>query len=230
MPYRRRRKPKKPTRKRRYKSNRMVKYTGQGLTKSYPVGKTFKFRTRYVETLVSINPGAGGTADSHVFSMNGLFDPDITGAGHQPLGFDQLVGTMYNHYTVIGSRARITATNTDSTYAQTLVAHLKDTATVSTDISQVIENGLCRWTQLGTAQAGNSTKTLVLNCSPTKFFGRKVLQDDVFRGDSSSNPSEQVYLHITGAPVNAVDSADMRLSVEIEYIAILTEPRELTQS
>ena len=36
--------------------------------------------------------------------MNGLFDPDITGFGHQPMGFDQLCPTLYQSYVVTGCK------------------------------------------------------------------------------------------------------------------------------
>ena len=51
---------------------------------------------------ITLNPAAG-TVSKHVFSANGLFDPNITGVGHQPRGFDQYMA-LYNHYTVIGAR------------------------------------------------------------------------------------------------------------------------------
>jgi hypothetical protein len=41
---------------------------------------------------------------SKVFSLNSLFDPDISGTGHQPYGFDQLCSSTgpYTRYKVIG--------------------------------------------------------------------------------------------------------------------------------
>ena len=39
--------------------------------------------------------------------MNSLFDPNRTGTGHQPYGFDQL-STFYNRYYVTGSKMTVT--------------------------------------------------------------------------------------------------------------------------
>lgn len=36
----------------------------------------------------------------HLFRANGIFDPDVTGTGHQPLYRDQ-VADLYTNYTVI---------------------------------------------------------------------------------------------------------------------------------
>jgi hypothetical protein len=61
---------------------------------------------RYGEQ-VTLNPGSGSNA-SYVFAMNGLYDPNITGTGHQPYGFDEYCAAAgagpYNRYTVVKSR------------------------------------------------------------------------------------------------------------------------------
>ncbi len=44
---------------------------------------------RYCESRV-VN-GTTGALGTYVFSANGLFDPNITGTGHQPYGFDQMI-------------------------------------------------------------------------------------------------------------------------------------------
>lgn len=211
------------------KSKSMFKSKGPGLVRSAPFPKTFKFKTKYVETRIALDPGVGGTPSTYVFSMNGLYDPNITGTGHQPIGFDQLM-TMYDHYTVIGSRARITLFNRDSTYPQTIIAHLKDDVTVSSDENTLLENGLNRYITVSPQGSAGCNKSLQLNCSPSKFFGKKVLQDDIFRGSIASNPSEQVYLHLTSFPMEGTDTGQVRLTVEIEYTAILTERKELVGS
>jgi len=44
---------------------------------------------RYCESRV-VN-GTTGALGTYVYSANGLFDPNITGTGHQPYGFDQMI-------------------------------------------------------------------------------------------------------------------------------------------
>jgi len=60
---------------------------------------------RYVE-YVSQDLGAG-VLGTYAYRCNSLFDPNYTGTGHQPLGFDQLAA-LYAHYTVLKSRIRVT--------------------------------------------------------------------------------------------------------------------------
>lgn len=207
----------------------MIKTVGSGLTKASPLPKKFRFTTKYVEQQVDINPGAAGLPSTYVFMLNGLYDPNITGVGHQPIGYDQMMA-MYDHYTVIGARARVTLSNLDTTYQQHCLVHLKDDATTSNNVPQIIENGMCRYTTVGRQGSGNSVKTLQLNCSMKKFFGRSPLGAEKYTGTVSNNPSDGVFLHITVGPNAAVDTSSVRALVEIEYVAILTEPKELAQS
>lgn len=53
---------------------------------------------KYVD-LVSVSSTAG-VVGSYFFKCNGMFDPNTTGTGHQPMYFDNC-GAIYNHYTVV---------------------------------------------------------------------------------------------------------------------------------
>lgn len=194
-----------------------------------PLGKSYKFHTRYVDKNVVIDPTAGGVPATHVFSLNGLYDPDITGVGHQPIGFDELM-VMYDHYCVIGARVRITFSNTSNQYQQLCIAQIKDTATTSTESNEIIENGNCKYTTLGALSGGQGNREIVIKASPSKFFGRNVMEGDKYQGTVSSNPADQLYLHLQCGPLTAVDAGPVYATVDIEYIAMLTEPKQFNQS
>jgi len=68
---------------------------------AFPNTKTLNLR--YVENF-TLNPGVLGSS-VNVFSMNGLFDPNISGTGHQPMFFDNYMA-IYGQYRV--NRAYIT--------------------------------------------------------------------------------------------------------------------------
>lgn len=56
------------------------------------------------------------TADvpaSHTYRANGIFDPDYTGVGHQPRGFDQWA-SHYKKYRVISSKVTVLTNSTSS--------------------------------------------------------------------------------------------------------------------
>ncbi len=208
----------------------MIRYTGSGLGKSSPLPKVFKFSTKYAETQIDLNAGAGGLMVSHLFAANGLYDPNVTGVGHQPLGFDQIM-PMYDHYRVIGSRIRATFSNADTSYSQIVGIHLQDNTTVSeTSIDPLIENGMTRWTKVAPEGSGGCVKTLQMNFSNKKFFGKAASSGDKYLGTISSNPTELAYFRLCCQPDHANDTGSVRCTVEIDYIALLTEPGNLAQS
>lgn len=226
MPY------KKKTYKRKKRKYPVKRYNKSMFSQSpsYPIGKSFKFKTRYAEVQKELTLPAAGFPVHQVYTLNGLYDPDISGTGHSVLGFNQIM-PLYDHYCVVGARARITFHNRDTTHAVLVAAHLQDNTNLSTDVNQIIENGMCKWTMLGLKGSGNSVKSMTMNCSPNKFFGNKVMQDEKYRGDISSNPADQVYLHITAQTEDAgTDSFQINYTIEIEYISVLTEPKQLLVS
>ncbi len=87
--------------KRRRKRGKMVRYTRPG-NQGLPLGKTFKTKLRYV-TQLELGSGTNDFASHHFYRANSAFDPDLTGTGHQPMGYDQLA-LFYDHYTIIGSK------------------------------------------------------------------------------------------------------------------------------
>lgn len=227
MPYKKKRRfvPK----KRKYKKRRYAK-SMFSLSSSTPIGKSFKTMLRYVDKNVQLNPAVSGVPASYVYTMNGLTVPDITSGGtHNPLGYDQF-SVMYDHYTVIGSRARVSFSNTDTQYQQLVILQLKDTATTSTLTNENLENGNNKWATLGIHGSGQAVKDLTIKCSPSRFFGRKVMQGDKYQGSLATNPSDQVYLHIQCGPLEAVDADIMDVTIEIEYIVVFTEPKILASS
>jgi hypothetical protein len=81
--------------RRQLKRNRMIIYKA-------PIPNKFATKLRYSES-VNIDPSLGGVPGVHVFNASSCYDPNTTGIGHQPRGFDQWMA-MFDHFTVVGSR------------------------------------------------------------------------------------------------------------------------------
>lgn len=213
---------KKRTYKRKYKS-RVPK---QLITNRF--SRTFK----YVETK-SYNPGIA-TAAINTYSANGMADPDITGFGHQPLGFDQLVGVLYDNYTVIGARIRchFASSGTSGTISQFRVGvSVRDTAGFSGSGTTLIEQGRTNWKTI-TPIGGKSQAIVTNKISISKFLGRSnVMSDSQLKGDATNNPTEQAYFLVWVAGIDdSEDGGAVFVTTEIEYLAVLTEPKLLGPS
>lgn len=194
-----------------------------------PVPDTIKATLRYFENNLTIDPTVGGLAANYVFSANGLYDPNITGVGHQPLSFDQYMA-MYDHFTVIGSKITVFARNGDESYGQMVGVRYSDSATVESDPRTLIENGRCVYRLMDEGDESDAC-SVSMGLNIGKVLGRKsVLDEDDLRGGAGGNPAEQAYWHVFAFPDSAVDSGAIRFSVQIDYIAVFSEPKLLALS
>lgn len=193
------------------------------------VPKSKKVRLRYPFT-VSVNPNA--TVASHLFRANDLRDPDYTGTGDQPNGFDQWMA-FYNHFTVIGSQMVAAFIQPSSTAIPNIVGiKLQDSPTAETDLMNIVGDPRCHWDVSNTVSNSSSVVKMSCNYSAAKFHGVKdVIDNDELQGDTSASPTEAAYFAVwAGPPDQASDSATVYVTGFIDYIAILQEPKDLGHS
>lgn len=194
-------------------------------------------RLKYVDE-ITLDPSAGGIATS-VFSANGMWDPYIGAGGHQPLYFDQYMAN-YDHYSVLGSKIKVTPLPNDSQYATTSTPGaygviVDDDVTFSyTSLAQIVESNQSRgkWRMYSNKLTGANTSgkrpTIVQH-----FSAKKMIADplgDSNKGTVASNPSDGVFYQVWTSSVNANDPVPCSFLVELEYIALLTEPKFIAQS
>lgn len=170
------------------------------------------------------NPGV------YTFSLNGLFDPDLTSSGHQPRGFDQLM-LFYDHYICIGTNIRIDFCNVSSSNQALVFASVKDTSTKSTNITDYTESTNTKWTLLASESGGSSTKSMTLKVNPNKFLGRShPLSDPQLKGSNAANPNEGASLHVGAICTDYFTASSVHIVVTIEYDTIFIEPKQVAQS
>ncbi len=229
MPRRKRKTYKKPKLKRAYAARHGPR--NQLVSLRNPIAKRAIVKLRYC-TGITINPTSGLTG-SHVFHASGMYDPDITGTGHQPLGFDQWM-TFYDHYTVIGSRIHVNfqATAAGATTGASVVGiRLSDSQATSNSITLLTEQGSTSYRYLTDSDAKAET-SVIKSFSAKKYFGTKnVIDREDLKGSSSANPAEGAFYEVFVGPyTGSQDISETYAYVTISYIAILTEPRQLAQS
>lgn len=195
-----------------------------------PLSRTLKARMLYTSdvgiTLLSLaqNPG------TYVISLNSLFDPDRTGGGHQPRGYDQLM-LMYDHYTVINTKCRIDMHNNETNRPAYVICTVRDSATESTNYTDYTESLNSNWKILGVEGSGTADKTIMLNINPNEFLGRShPLSDPQLKGGATSSPVEECFLHISGMGFDQFTACSINIMVTLEYTVIFTEPKQPAQS
>lgn len=180
---------------------------------------------RYMEN-ISLQSIAGSTA-SYQFVCNGMYDPNNTGLGHQPMFYDQC-SALYNHYHVIGSKifVRVVANSANSGCAYITLLQDDDTVAGLT----TFESSELPQTSMRLIPAGSNNGFHLSNkFSARKTYGKSVLANSNLRGTTSSNPAETKLWRIS-LQEQAGLTHTLRVMVSITYIAIWTEQRELGQS
>lgn len=194
-----------------------------------PIPYKLKTSMLYQER-VTLAPAAG-VASVNVFSVNGTFDPNITGIGHQPRGFDQLMA-LYDHNVVVSCDIRVdypgvgAGGNINPTIAFIAV---RDFTTLGTTERDYLELGDCTY-EICSPSQGYPTR-LMMTCNPNKFLGRKSpLSDPHLKNSDTSNPTEQCYWHVGLAQASGLDPTSLPVTVVIKYTVVFIEPKDPGQS
>lgn len=206
--------------------------TKQVIKSSIPgsLGTSMLQKFRYVDK-ITLNPVAGGSA-TYSYRANSLYDPDFTGTGHQPIGFDQLMN-FYNHYTVLGSRLKVTFVATGSnplTGAAIVGIELSGSSPATTAINDLYEQGRSRMKIMTNANADQKV-VVNHNLSVKKFLGQNPLDEDANAGTAAANPTEVIFFHVFATGIDTTtDPGQIDVIVELEQVAMLHEAKPLAGS
>lgn len=192
----------------------------------------------YYESALGLTAPTSGNAVTYFFSANGMFDPNITGTGHQFIGFDQMM-LLYEQATVIKSSITVTFNVGPGLTVQCGVALFPD-ASGLTNPQQLVENGLIKFIPItsgsSTFQNHRCHTQVTLSCDVAKYFGRPSYQglvdDDNLYTTAAANPVEQVYYGIVAWQISPDGSTTTSIGfdVTIAFDAIYWEPRKLAIS
>lgn len=190
---------------------------------------TITKRLRYSTTFAGAT-ASGAITSTQVFRANDLFDPDVTGTGHQPMGFDQLM-QWYNHFVVLHAKITLVCKNTTAS-APTVCLRIDADSNAITVIDRVVEIGGCVTEDLEVKGAYGANKKLSLSADICKLQGVRrsaITADPSLQGSAAASPAEASYFHITMWDT-AGTTGSMECDVILEQVAVFLEPRSLVQS
>jgi len=170
-----------------------------------------------------------GTFASFQFSANGMFQPATSGA-HQPMYFDQMTA-LYDHYCVIGSKIRAIA-SADASGSTTKPAIISLYVNDDTSTNYTSSTGVQEFGNRTRLLAWNAIKPVILNASwsAKKRFSKNPLANDELQGTSSTNPTEQSFYTLGVQDITGAVNVTMDIWIEIQYIAIWKELKDVGQS
>jgi len=238
MPYKRKYGKRRKTfkrRPRRTNKRRRFSVRKQTILEGFPKQKLVKLR--YVEQ-VSLDPGLGSYAVSE-WRANSVFDPNLSGVGHQPMGFDQW-SQIYERYVVCGSKINVqfapitVGSVAPGFYGISMYGTAGQlVATYPGNLDSVMESKLSGkvHTMAGNFNSAATPTQLSRNFSAKKFFGKSNVTDDTDIGATiSANPTNQAYFGVWYGTSGGNDPGIANFKVMIDYIVLFHEPFLLTAS
>lgn len=176
-------------------------------------------KLKYTEIL-AFTSTAGAITDN-VYKANSLFDPNNTGTGHQPLGYDQ-ISVWYARYRVFGSKITLrcyqTGTGTQNALTGTVSILSSSSATPSSVGTTIAERdaGVTR-----TVGAGGSTLN-VLSASaragtPRGETPAKVRNDPNYEAGIGADPTTLTYWLVYYSTADQATTSVCNMNIDIEF-------------
>ncbi len=216
----------KQTANQKNKSQKQVKGRGRK-QKTGPLNSAFAPLTRrtlkYTDNKMLTETAAGAGAH-YVYALGGMYDPDFTGVGSQPMWFDQLltVSGPYLKYRVTDASVVVTfANNTNGN----VYVYWNATVSSATPASLVAaqQKPFSQFALLNPNTSGRGQRVFRARFDLAKILGitrNHLLNDDYYAGSYTANPLSQPYLQVGvfAAPGGAV-VGQVNVTVEIDYHA-----------
>lgn len=187
--------------------------------------KELRIKHRYVDYKTFTS--TAGVLGSQSYRCNGMFDPDYTSTGHQPLYFDQLAA-LYNHFTVTASKITVKfLAGTANSAVPLLVAMYvnDDTSVTPANLYNQAEQSTARFGMVPVQ--GNGTLVLTSKWSAKENFGPGVISDPNLQGTSAADPTEQQLWSIQYQSADLAATSTCYAQITIEYDAVWQELKDI---
>lgn len=167
------------------------------------------------------------TANTFIVRGNSCFDPDFTGAGHQPRAYDQWAA-FYNSYVVLSSTLELVPVCLTASVIVALYPKTDTTADVS--VKTVLERPRMKYRTLqaggnpSTRFTSTSSSMAILGIDKTEIF------DDQYSAGTTGNPTQQWFWSVTTQHPDVASTALVSLVWKITYNVMFFNRKVLAQS
>lgn len=175
----------------------------------------------------------GGTVQTHATNTNGIYDPNQTGAGHQPYLRDS-IAALYQYYEVLYFTVKSSFVplpdNMSEGYFGQMVAHSADAIPSTGSADEFKEHPRCNWKLVPrqavtdityvTMEPKQRIYTLYKKVTPRKWVLDKENNESV----ASSNPSEKIYHYVWTTPLNESTTFGGQVSQIMTYYVRWSRP------
>lgn len=166
----------------------------------------------------------GGVLQNQDFRANGCFDPDVTGVGHQPMGFDTWA-SQYNHYVVQNSEIKVQITNINTPSAGSVIYGVcrDDDGTISADWRPMVEQNIGTYRMKG-GGTGQTIDQRPIFCKYNRYLmhGQKGSASYV---QVTSDPTDLTHFMVWAQCIDRASTFTLQVHVTIAYDVIFSEPK-----
>lgn len=215
--------------KKRWNKRSKATTVNRGLT---PIAPRFITKLKYVGE--SGMTSTSSTPALYQFNLNSLYDPDRTGTGHQPIGYDQLSG-LYDRYRVFACSWRIDVTGS-ATFWFTVLPF--DGINLASNTNRTLIQEMPR-AVTKTGDNNNRHAMFKGHISLPRLRGQTSVEykgDDLNSGlmgnvGTGSNPTDALTLNLFGYSDNqASATVSFNFRVQLMYHCELYDPAAISQS
>jgi len=221
-------KKKRPTTRRRIVRRKAKRSsTSMVVSKNSPIPDRYMTRLKYTE-LVTLS--YTGTNKYYQFNLNNLNDPNRTGSGHQPMGYDQL-SSLYDKTRVHGCAYEIILSNTNAAYQGEVVVQLRPDSDVAASFEDAMEAAYRQYRCLGSE--GAQPVTIKGYVGLAKLFGiskATLNTDSDFIAGIGGNPANQACLTIWAQNTATATAIEIVARVNLTFYAEFFERKLLGAS
>lgn len=203
--------------RRPFKRTKYTLYRSPGSASGFP--DTIVTTLRYVDQR-GFNAAAADDT-TYTYRMNDIFDPDFTGAGHQPMGYDQLAA-VYNRFQVLSSSIKLTVTG-QATAADNMLLTLCKSAgdgnAFAANAFNQLEAGGSNMVYTFFNASSNGIwplPNLQISCIPHKDL-KTDLKDTLLQAAFGSTPGAVVYAQVSLQEFTGIDPGVVNVNVVIDY-------------
>lgn len=176
---------------------------------------------------------AGIFGGTQAMRLNGLYDPDISGTGHQPYAYDQMCG-LYGNYRVVKIRYNILFTTPGAT-ADVLCCIAYGISTTG-DFAGMAANKPLEWpsSQNGClSSAGQRQRSFSGSIDLATLFGVSPLTyagGDGYTATTAADPTQSARLYAGIASYSGLGSEAAHVHITIDYDVLWFNRFSLSQS
>lgn len=212
------------------KKSKNGKVPRKSQTKLYNYGPSISVASPALRVLLpwvfsgNLSEAAAGVGAFYSFRLNDCFDPNLTGVGLQPIGYDQYAA-FYSRYRVLGTRYRVVFSQRGTTGSRVgLYASAQSTLPASPD-AWIVQNRTAKLKLMGPTTGGNNVANFAGKHDLSAIFGvtrNEFLTEHDFSATTGSGPPRQCYMHIHTSGISGVVAAcdfTVMLWFEVEFMA-----------